>query len=106
MEPPNEDIEKKYLELRKYSKLIENDYKKVVLNEDYSESDWKKDGRKINLNIKYLENTLRIIKEKIEKEKENNNDDDLQEIEKYTIKVEEEIIPFVKKIKEKTQYFR
>ena len=67
-----------------------------MLNEDYTESDWKKDGRKINLYIKNFENTLRIIKEKIKKEKENkNDDDDLQKIEEYTIKVEEEILTLV-----------
>ena len=77
-----------------------------MLNEDYAESDWKKDGRKINLNIKNLENTIRIIKEKVEKEKENKNDDNIQEIEEYINKAEEEILPLVKRIKEKTQYFK
>lgn len=76
-----------------------------MLNEDYAESDWKKDGRKINLNIKNLENAIRIIKEKIDKEKENKNDDILQEIEEYIKKTEEEILPLIKRIKEKTQYF-
>lgn len=76
-----------------------------MLNEDYAESDWKKDGRKINLNIKNLENAIRIIKEKIDKGKEDKNDGNLQEIEEYTTKVEEEILPLIKRIKEKTQYF-
>lgn len=76
-----------------------------MLNEDYAESDWKKDGRKINLNIKNLENAIRIIKEKIDKGKEEKNDGNLQEIEEYTNKVEEEILPLIKRIKEKTQYF-
>jgi len=76
-----------------------------VLNEDYAESDWKKDGRKINLNIKNLENAIRIIKEKIDKEKDDKNNGNLQEIEEYTTKVEEEILPLIKRIKEKTQYF-
>ena len=68
-------------------------------------SDWKKDGRKINLNIKNLENAIRIIKEKIDKEKDDKNNGNLQEIEEYTTKVEEEILPLIKRIKEKTQYF-
>ena len=76
-----------------------------MLNEDYAESDWKKDGRKINLNIKNLENAIRIIKEKIDKEKDDKNNGNLQEIEEYTNKVEEEILPLIKRIKEKTQYF-
>lgn len=76
-----------------------------MLNEDYAESDWKKDGRKINLNIKNLENAIRIIKEKIDKEKDDKNNGNLQEIEEYTTKVEEEILPLIKRIKEKTQYF-
>ena len=76
-----------------------------MLNEDYAESDWKKDGRKINLNIKNLENAIRIIKEKIDKGKEDKNNGNLQEIEEYTTKVEEEILPLIKRIKEKTQYF-
>lgn len=48
-------VQKKYLELKKVSKQRDIDFKKVM-SDDYTENEWKKKGRKINLNINNFDN--------------------------------------------------
>ena len=98
-------MEKKYLELKKISKQIENDFKKVM-DDEYSEEKWKNDGRKINLNIKKFDNIKGVLKSKLEDEKlKNNSNDTLQTIENYLESLENDIVPLIMKINEKTKFF-
>ena len=76
------------------------------MNDDYNEEKWIKEGKKIESNIKNFDNTKSIIKKKLEEEKlGNNTDESLQTIEKYLEKVENEIVPLIMKINEKTKYY-
>jgi t-SNARE complex subunit (syntaxin) len=93
------------LELRKISKQVDIDFKKVM-NDEYTETDWKKDGRKINLNIKNLDNVKSQMKNKIDEEKlVNKEDTNIGKIEKYLQEVEDNIVPLTFKINEKTKYY-
>ena len=93
------------MELRKISKQVDIDFKKVM-NDEYTETDWKKDGRKINLNIKNLDNVKSQMKNKIDEEKlVNKEDTNIGKIEKYLQEVEDNIVPLTFKINEKTKYY-
>ena len=74
------------------------------MDETYNEENWKREGKKINLNIKNFDNTKNIIKNKLEEEKlKNNNDEHLITIETYLETVEKEIVPLIMKINDKTR---
>lgn len=76
------------------------------MNDEYKETDWKKDGRKINLNIKNLDKVKNELKNKLVDEKLiNKGDSNLDKIEEYLQEVEERIVPLTYKINEKTKYF-
>ena len=76
------------------------------MNDEYTETDWKKDGRKINLNIKNLDNVKSQMKNKIDEEKlVNKEDTNIGKIEKYLQEVEDNIVPLTFKINEKTKYY-
>jgi methyl-accepting chemotaxis protein len=76
------------------------------MNDEYKETDWKKDGRKINLNIKNLDKVKNELKNKLVDEKLiNKGDSNLDKIEEYLQEVEERIVPLAYKINEKTKYF-
>lgn len=93
------------MELRKVSNNILNDYKKVT-KDDYDESNWKRDHNKINANIKNFENNKSYLKNKISEIKATNREDDnLLQIEKYVETVENDIVPLILKINDKTKYY-
>ena len=93
------------MELKKISKEIENDFKKVM-DDEYNEEKWKKDGRKINLKIKKFDNIRGVLKSKLDDEKlKNNSNDTLQTIENYLENLENEIVPLIMKINEKTKFY-
>ena len=76
------------------------------MNDEYKETDWKKDGRKINLNIKNLDKVKNELKNKLVDEKLiNKGDSNLDKIGEYLQEVEERIVPLAYKINEKTKYF-
>jgi len=93
------------LELRKVSNDIYNDYKKVTKDE-YDENNWKRDHIKINTNIKNFENNKSYLKNKISEIKSvNKEDENLLQIEKYVENVENDIVPLILKINDKTKYY-
>ena len=91
--------------MRKISKQVDIDFKKVM-NDEYTEIDWKKEGRKINLNIKNLDNVKSQMKNKLDEEKlVNKEDTNIGKIEKYLQEVEDNVVPLTFKINEKTKYY-
>jgi chromosome segregation ATPase len=93
------------LELRKVSNDILNDYKKVIKDE-YDETNWKRDHNKINTNIKNFESNKSYLKNKISEIKSTNREDEnLLQIEKYVETVENDIVPLILKINDKTKYY-
>ena len=93
------------MELRKVSNEILNDYKKVSKDE-YDENNWKRDHLKINANIKNFENNKSYLKNKISEIKSTNREDDnLLQIENYVETVENDIVPLILKINDKTKYY-
>ena len=100
-------MQKKFLELKKVSNQIKNDFIKII-NEDYSENEWKNDSKKMKQNIKTFEHLKNLLKNKVEMEKHNNNNeekDSLNIIENYLNQVETDIVPLINKINEKTKYY-
>ena len=93
------------MELRKVSNEISNDYKKVTKDE-YDENNWKRDHNKINANIKNFENNKSYLKNKIAELKSvKREDENLLQIEKYVENVENDIVPLILKINDKTKYY-
>jgi hypothetical protein len=105
IDQPGQGLQKKYLELKKLSKLIK-DYYTTVMNDDYDETNWKNEGRTINLDINNFHNTRKYIEEKIEEEKRiKGTDENLQMIEEYLESVNNEILPLANEIYQKTKYY-
>ena len=93
------------MELKKLSNIIENNFQKIV-DDDYCETDWQKEGKVIDANLRKYENIKNILKNKVEEEKKiNSNDESIGIIENFLEKLENEIDPLVKRINEKTKYF-
>jgi hypothetical protein len=105
IDQPGQGLQKKYLELKKLSKLIK-DYYTTVMNDDYDETNWKNEGRTINLDINNFHSTRKYIEEKIEEEKRiKGTDENLQMIEEYLESVNNEILPLANEIYQKTKYY-
>ena len=93
------------MELKKLSNIIENSYKKII-DDDYGETDWQKEGKAIEANLRKYENTKTLLKNKVEEEQKiNRNDENIGIIENFLEKLENEIDPLVKRINEKTKYY-
>jgi DNA repair exonuclease SbcCD ATPase subunit len=76
------------------------------MNDDYDETNWKNEGRTINLDINNFHNTRKYIEEKIEEEKRiKGTDENLQMIEEYLESVNNEILPLANEIYQKTKYY-
>lgn len=76
------------------------------MNEDYSEKEWQKDGRKILENIKAFDNTKTYLSRRLEEESKANSDDEiLQKIRDYLNKLDNDIVPLTKKINNRTRNY-
>ena len=76
------------------------------MNDDYDETNWKNEGRTINLDINNFHSTRKYIEEKIEEEKRiKGTDENLQMIEEYLESVNNEIVPLADEIYQKTKYY-
>ena len=76
------------------------------MNDDYDETNWKNEGRTINLDINNFHSTRKYIEEKIEEEKRiKGTDENLQMIEEYLESVNNEILPLANEIYQKTKYY-
>lgn len=91
--------------MKKASKQVEDDFKKV-LSDDYTENDWKKEGRKINLNLRNFDNIKNFMKKKIEDDQlDKQNDDNIRRIQNYLEEVEKKITPLTYQIIQKTKQY-
>ena len=76
------------------------------MNEEYSETEWIKDKRKIKQNIKTFENTKKLLKDKVDEAKYNNKENsNINMIDDYLQEVEKEIVPLINRINERTKYY-
>jgi len=99
----SEDIQKKYLELKKLSNSIESDSKKV-LSDEFDEKEWKIKGARIQKNINNFEKLYEKFKTEVEKG-DNIDDGTSKKISDLFNDLDENIFPLIEKINEKTSNY-
>ena len=100
---PSEEIKKLYRNLITAESRVKKDFNRLM-NEDFGERDFEKEGRRILLNIKAFEEGYKKLKNYLE------NDDEIDErteeiFEQALDKMEFQTIPKIDSMKEKIQSF-
>ena len=111
---PEDILEKSYLDLKKLSNEIENNYNEIM-SKDYKLSKWEEEGKKIEENVKTFQELLKIVIKNFEDAKKDNRikketlsaiDEGLNKIRKEVEPKVEEMLDKISKINiaKKTQY--
>ena len=101
---PSEEIKKLYQNLKKAESMLKKDFNRLM-DEDFGGRDFEREGRRISSNIKAFEEGYKKLKNNME-----NNNDEIDEqikeiIEEDLYKMKGNTIPMIDIIKEKNQNF-
>lgn len=76
------------------------------MDDEYSETQWKIDSRKVKQNIRTFDNTKKVLKDKVDEAKYNKSENsNINMIDNYLKEVENDIVPLINRINEKTKYY-
>ena len=96
------ELERAYMQLKKYSELVKKDYMKVI-DETFTEENWRKDSKKINNDLKNFDKFTKDITNKLKILSDAGKDDDenIIKISSDLNDIKKNIFPMVKSIKDK-----
>ena len=99
---PEDILEKSYLDLKKLSNEIENNYNEIM-SKDYKLSKWEEEGKKIEENVKTFQELLKIVIKNFEDAKKDNRikEETLSAIDEGLNKIRKEVEPKVEEMLEK-----
>ena len=97
-------LEKSFVQLKKYSELMKKNYKKVI-DENFGEENWKKEGKKIDSDIKMFDKHLRDVNNKLKSLENEKEDEDISKVKTYLEDIQENVIDMEKAMKEKIKQF-
>jgi len=102
----DEELKSSFLNLKKITELIKKDYSKLM-NPEFADKEWKKEGKKINANIKKYEKSLKDVSNKVEEAKENENisEENISKVDEGLDKIKDQFEPMVRAMREKIEQF-
>ena len=102
----DENLRQSYLNLKKASEQVKKDYNKLI-KEDFGDQDWKKDGNKINNNLRKYEKMLKDVTRNLEQAKDSGSasEENITTVDEGLDKIRDQYEPMVRAMKEKINQF-
>jgi t-SNARE complex subunit (syntaxin) len=102
----DENLRQSYLNLRKASEQVKKDYNRLI-KEDFGEQEWRKEGKKINNNIRKYEKMLKDVTRNLEKARDSEaaSEDNITTVDEGLDKIRDQYEPMVRAMKEKINQF-
>ena len=102
----DEKLKQSYLNLKKISDTIKKDHARLI-KEDFGEQEWRKEGKRIDMNIKKFEKMLKDVKRNLENAKDNGsaNEESISTVEEGLEKIKDTTETQVEQMKEKIGNF-
>ena len=102
----DENLKQSYLNLKKTSEQVKKDYNRLI-KEDFGEQEWRKEGKKINNNIRKYEKMLKDVTRNLEKARDSEaaSEDNITTVDEGLDKIRDQYEPMVRAMKEKINQF-
>ena len=102
----DENLRQSYLNLKKASEQVKKDYNRLI-KEDFGEQEWRKEGKKINTNIRKYEKMLKDVTRNLEKARDSEaaSEDNITTVDEGLDKIRDQYEPMVRAMKEKINQF-
>ena len=102
----DEKLKQSYLNLKKISDTIKKDHSRLI-KEDFGEQEWRKEGKRIDMNIKKFEKMLKEVKRNLENAKDNGsaNEESIATVEEGLEKIKDTTETQVEQMKDKIGNF-
>lgn len=102
----DEKLKQSYLNLKKISDAIKKDHSRLI-KEDFGEQEWRKEGKRIDMNIKKFEKMLKEVKRNLENARDNGsaNEESIATVEEGLEKIRDTTETQVEQMKEKIGNF-
>ena len=102
----DEKLKQSYLNLKKISDVIKKDHSRLI-KEDFGEQEWRKEGKRIDMNIKKFEKMLKEVKRNLENAKDNGsaNEESISTVEEGLEKIKDTTETQVEQMKDKIGNF-
>ena len=102
----DENLRQSYLNLKKASEQVKKDYNKLI-KEDFGDQAWKRDGNKINNNLRKYEKMLKDVTRNLEQAKDSGSasEENITTVDEGLDKIRDQYEPMVRAMKEKINQF-
>ena len=102
----DENLRQSYLNLKKASEQVKKDYNRLI-KEDFGEQEWRREGKKINNNIRKYEKMLKDVTRNLEKARDSEaaSEDNITTVDEGLDKIRDQYEPMVRAMKEKINQF-
>ena len=102
----DEDLKQSFLNLKKITEQIKKDYSKLM-NPEFADKEWKKEGKKISANIKKYEKNVKDVSNKVELARENEtiSDENITKVDEGVDKIKDQFEPMIRAMNEKINQF-
>ena len=102
----DENLRQSYLNLKKASEQVKKDYNRLI-KEDFAEQEWRREGKKINNNIRKYEKMLKDVTRNLEKARDSEaaSEDNITTVDEGLDKIRDQYEPMVRAMKEKINQF-
>ena len=102
----DENLRQSYLNLKKASEQVKKDYNKLI-KEDFGDQEWKRDGNKINNNLRKYEKMLKDVTRNLDQAKDSGtaSEENITTVDEGLDKIRDQYEPMVRAMKEKINQF-
>ena len=102
----DDQLQQSFKQLKKFAKQVETDYNKLI-DETFDENQWRKEGQKIQSNIKKFEKTLKELTNNVQNSKDNGtaSQNTISKIDEELKKINQKEVGMIKAIREKTENY-
>ena len=102
----DEQLQQSFKQLKKFAKQVETDYNKLI-DETFDENQWRKEGQKIQSNIKKFEKTLKELTNNVQNSKDNGtaSQNTISKIDEELKKINQKEVGMIKAIREKIENY-
>ena len=102
----DENLRQSYINLKKASEQVKKDYNKLI-KEDFGDQAWKRDGNKINNNLRKYEKMLKDVTRNLEQAKDSGSasEENITTVDEGLDKIRDQYEPMVRAMKEKINQF-
>ena len=101
-----EKLKSSYLSLKNASELVKKDYNKLI-KESFQDEEWRREGRRIDINLKKYDKILKDVERLLENAKDNEiiSEESISVVEEGVEKIKENLEPMIRAMNDKIGQF-